>query len=220
MNALEPVDAVYAAERELRLALRAVDDMHELATSALWVLGDADLDAAKSHLTDRTDYYLEAADGHLRRLQTRCADLDSLVPELRQHLGRAGEALRVASSMAENLASSPNPQLSATAAELRPRIAVLTELVDLARPVVDQVASRTESAFEASRQVTRVELLEARTLEHTLRVAGREMARADEDINVLASVVTRADRTAHQAADTAAELIEPLTRSADRKSVV
>ena len=52
-----------------------VEDLHATIESALRVLDDAELDSAKARLTDRGDFYLEAAAEHLagsRRRATTC----------------------------------------------------------------------------------------------------------------------------------------------------
>jgi hypothetical protein len=67
------------AEQAVERARRVVDELHTTINSALRVLDDAELDSTKARLSDRGDYYLEAAGEHLSRLQRRCSDNADLV---------------------------------------------------------------------------------------------------------------------------------------------
>ena len=73
-------------------ARRFVGGLRTAINSALRVLDDAELDSVKARLSDRGDYYLEAAGEHLSRLQRRCSDNAELVDELTGHLERAPRA--------------------------------------------------------------------------------------------------------------------------------
>ncbi len=91
--ALRAADAVFAAEQAVGRARRVVEELHTTIASALRALDDAELDSAKARLTDRGDFYLEAAMEHLSRLQTRCNDMPQLTHELDGHLNRASRAV-------------------------------------------------------------------------------------------------------------------------------
>lgn len=201
-QALAAADVVYAAERSLRRAGMAVQDLHDTVNSALRVLDDAELDSAKSRLTDgRGDLYLEAAADHLGRLQTRCEDMVTVADEVAGHLAHAERALTEAATLLDQVDPS-DPAI----AQLRPRLTVLDEMVQLAKPVVRDAHDHLESAGLMSRNMPATALLEPQDPDRTIRNAGKELGRADEDVRLLDRVVERATSTAHQTTGLAAEI--------------
>ncbi len=203
---LEAVDAVFAAEQAVRRARRVVEEFQEVVTSALRVLDDAELDSAKSRLSDRGGFYLEAAAEHLGRLQTRCNELPNLATELDTHLGRAAVAVDEARDRLAEVDTS-DPALAADVEQqLQPRVAILGEVVNLARPIAQLASDHVESARQASREVTAPGLLEPQTLERSLRAAGSQLDRADEDVRLLETVVERAASQAHESVGIATEI--------------
>ena len=173
---LRAADAVFVAERAVGRARRVVDDIQTTVTSALRVLDDAELDSAKARLTDRGDFYLEAASEHLGRLQTRCNDIPELTRELFGHLNRASESLNEARGFLD-LADTSDPVVAGDVAQLKPRIAVVGEMVALAKPVAQLAAKHVDSARRASQDVTPPALLEPVTLDRSIRTAGKELGR-------------------------------------------
>lgn len=210
--ALDASGAVAAADDAIRRARRTVEDLHDTVTSAMRVLYDAEIDSAKARLSDRGSFYLEAAAEHMGRLQTRCADMRALTGELTDHLDRAARVVEEANNMTNDLRRSTDSQIAQEAAHLSSRIAVLAEMVDLARPVADLAAKHVEKAREASLDVTAPSMLEPRSLEHSIRSAGQELGRADEDLRLLETVVDRAAISAHQSAGVASEISDTARR--------
>lgn len=202
---LEAVGAVFAAEQAVQRARRVVEEFQEVVTSALRVLDDAELDSAKSRLSDRGGFYLEAAAEHLGRLQTRCNELPNLATELDTHLGRAAVAVDEARDRLSQVDTSDSG-LAADVEQLQPRVAILGEVINLARPIAQLASDHVESARQASREVTAPGLLEPQTLERSLRAAGSQLDRADEDVRLLETVVERAARQAHESVGIATEI--------------
>ena len=142
---LRAADAVFVAEQAVGRARRVVEELQTTVTSALRVLDDAELDSAKARLTDRGDFYLEAAIEHLGRLQTRCNDISELTRELFEHLNRASESLNEARGFLD-LADTSDPVVAGDVAQLKPRIAVVGEMLALAKPVAQLAAQHVDSA--------------------------------------------------------------------------
>jgi hypothetical protein len=210
--AMDASGAVAAADDAIRRARRTVEDLHDTVTSAMRVLYDAEIDSAKARLSDRGNFYLEAAAEHLSRLQTRCTDMRVLTGELTDHLDKAARVVEQANNMTNDLRRSTDPQIAQEASHLSPRIAVLAEIVDLARPVADLAAKHVEKAREASPDVTAPSMLDPRSLEHSIRSAGQELGRADEDLRLLETVVERAAISAHQSGRVANEISDTARR--------
>ena len=211
---LEAVDAVFAAEQAVQRARRVVEECQEVVTSTLRVLDDAELDSAKSRLSDRSGFYLEAAADSLGRLQTRCNELPNLVTELDTHLGRAALAVDEARDRIAEV-DTDDPPLAADVEQLQPRVAILGEVVNLARPIAQLASDHVESARQASREVTAPGLLEPQTLERSLRAAGGQLDRADEDVRLLETVVERAASYAHESVGIATEISDNARRRMD-----
>jgi len=202
---LRAADAVFAAEQAVGRARRVVEDLHTTIASALRVLDDAELDSAKARLADRGDFYLEAAVEHLGRLQTRCSDMPQLTHELDGHLTRASRAIAEARDLLEN-ADSSSPEGAIDVAQLKPRVAIVGEMVSLAKPMARLAAQHVDSARRASQEVTPPALLEPVTLERSIVTAGKELGRADEDVRLLEDVVDHAAVSARQSAGIASEI--------------
>ncbi len=208
---LRAADAVFVAERAVGRARRVVEDIQTTITSALRVLDDAELDSAKARLADRGDFYLEAASEHLGRLQTRCNEMPEQTRELFGHLNRASESLNEARGFLDR-AEPSNPVVAGDVAQLKPRIAVVGEMVALAKPVAQLAAQHVDSARRASQDVTPPTLLEPVTLDRSIRTAGKELGRADEDVRLLGDVVDHAATSARQSAGIAAEISDNARR--------
>ena len=209
MTATDPTqhaaDAVFATDQAVGRARRVVEDLHATITSALRVLDDAELDSAKARLTDRGHFYLEAAGEHLGRLQKRCTEMPELTRELFGHLNRASESLNEARGFLD-LADTSDPGVAVDVAQLKPRIAVIGEMVALAKPVAQLAAQHVDSARRASQDVTPPALLEPVTLDRSILIAGKELGRADEDVRLLGELVNPAATSARQSAGSAAEI--------------
>lgn len=205
MRELEAVDAVFAAEQAVQRARRVVEEFQDVVTSALRVLDDAELDSAKSRLSDRGEWYLEAAAEHLGRLQTRCNELPNLATELDTHLGRAAAAVQDSRDRLAEVDTS-DPAVAADVEQLLPRVAVLGEVLSLARPIAQLASDHVEAARQASRDVTAPGLLEPQTLERSIRSASSELGRADEDVRLLETVVERAAAQAHESVGIATDI--------------
>lgn len=208
---LRAVDAVFAAEQAVGRARRVVDELHDTISSALRVLNDAELDSAKARLSDRGSFYLEAAGEHLGRLQNRCGDMPELTRELFAHLNRASASVTDARALLE-VADTSDPVVASEVAQLRPRLAVVGEMVALAKPVAQLAAQHVDGAHVAARQATPTCLLEPVTLERSIATAGKELGRADEDVRLLSDVVDHAASSARESAGIAAEITDNARR--------
>jgi hypothetical protein len=211
---LEAVDAVLAADQAVQRARRGVEEFQEIVTSALRVLDDAELDSAKSRLSDRGGFYLDAATEHLGRLQTRCEELPDVATELDTHLARAAIAVDEARDRLSEV-DTRDPALAADVEQLQPRVAILHEVVNLARLIAHLASDHVESAREASREVTAPGLREPQTLERNLRAAGSQLDRAHEDVRLLETVVERAASQAHESVGIATEICDNARKRMD-----
>lgn len=209
--ALRAADAVFIAEQAVGRARGVVDELHTTINSTLRVLDEAELDSAKASLSDRGDYYLEAAGEHLSRLQQRCEDNVELVDELTAHLERASEAIVDAHDLLQD-ADLSDPELASEVAQLKPRLAVVSEMIELAKPMARLTAQHVDSAQQAAQQVTPPRLLESVTLERSIVAAGKELGRADEDVRLLENVVDHAAANARQSAGIATEMTDSARR--------
>lgn len=208
---LQATEAVVDAERAIGHARRVVDDLRTTIASALRVLEDVELDAAKARLTDRRDFYLGAAVEHLGRLQSRVVDLPH------QTNGFYGYLTFAASSIADandhlNQPESSNLSPAREIAQLSTRVAVVDELISVAKPIARLVTRHVDSALAACEQVTQATLLESMGLERSIETAGRELSRADEDVRVLGDVVDHAESNARQASRLAGEISDDAQR--------
>lgn len=210
-TALQAADAVFMAEQAVGRARRVVDELHTTINSALRVLDDAELDSAKARLSDRGDYYLEAAGEHLSRLQRRCSDNAELADELTGHLERASQVIADAHDLLRD-ADTSDPEIASEVAQLKPRLAVVGEMVALAKPVAQLAAQHVDGAHAAARQATPTSLLEPVTLERSIATAGKELGRADEDVRLLENVVDHAAANARQSAGIASDITDNARR--------
>ena len=209
--ARQAADSVFMAEQAVGRARRVVDELHTTINSARRVLDDAELDSARARLSDRGDYYLEAAGEHLDRLQTRCEDAKHLIHGVYGHLDLAVQALAALGDLL-SAADGLDSAVVADLADLRPRIAVVSEMVTLAKPVARAAVRHIESARAAARQATPASLLEPVTLERSIATAGKELGRADEDVRLLENVVDHAAANARQSAGIASEITDNARR--------
>ena len=210
-TALQAADAVFMAEQSVGRARGVVEELHTTVNSALRVLDDAELDSAKARLSDRGDHYLEAAGEHLSRLQRRCSDNAELVDELGGHLERASQAIADAHEVLRDVDTS-DPALASEVAQLKPRLAVVGEMIELAKPIARLAAQHVDSAHLAAKHVTPPSLLEPVTLERSIATAGKELGRADEDVRLLENVVDHAAANARQSAGIATEITDNARR--------
>ena len=210
-TALQATESVLDAERAIGHARRIIDDLRTTIASALLVLEDVELDAAKARLTDRRDFYLGAAVEHLGRLESHVVDLPH------QTNGFYGYLTFAASSIADahdhlNQPESSNLSLAREVAQLSTRVAVVDEMIAVAKPLARLVTRHVDSALAACEQVTQATLLESMGLERIIETAGRELSRADEDVRVLGDVVDHAESNARQASRLACEIADDVQR--------
>ena len=210
-NTLSAADAVFEAEQAVSRARWVVEELQETITSALRVLDDAELDSAKAKLSERSSFYLEAAGEHLGRLRARCNDMPELTRDLFAHLNRASQSVTDARTLLD-LADTSDLVMASEVAQLKPRIAVVGEMVALAKPVAQLAAQHVETAHQASRDITAMGLLEPVSLERSIATAGKELGRADEDVRLLGNVVDHAAASARESAGIASEITDNARR--------
>ena len=214
---LNAADAVFEAEQAVSKACWVVEELHETIASALRVLDDAELDTAKAKLSERGSFYLHAAGEHLGRLRTRCNDMPDLTHDLFAHLHRASQSVTDARTLLD-LADTSAPVIASEIAQLKPRIAVVGEMVALAKPVAQLAAQHVETAHQASRDVTALGLLEPVSLERSIATAGKELGRADEDVRLLGNIVDHAAASARESAGIASEITDSARRRMSERS--
>lgn len=199
------------AELALGHARRVVDDLHTTITAALRVLDDAEIDSAKARLTDRGDFYLEAAGEHVARLQSRVVDLPHQTYRFYGYLTLAAASLAEARGhLAET--GSADPDLARELVQLSARIATVEEMISVAKPIARQVTRHVDNALHACEQVTPATVLEPMTLDRSIGTSGRDLSRADEDARLLGDVVDRAESNAHHATFLAGEISDDVQR--------
>ncbi|GAA0969294.1 MAG: hypothetical protein Q7J48_10200 [Nocardioides sp.] len=214
---LSAAEAMFEAEQAVSRARWVVEELQETITCALRVLDDAELDSAKAKLSERGSFYLEAAGEHLGRLRTRCNDILEFTHDLFVHLNRASQSVTDARTLLD-LADTSDPVVASEVAQLKPRIAVVGEMVALAKPVAQLAAKHVETAHLASRDVTALGLLEPVSLERSTAIAGKELGRADEDVRLLGNVVDRAAASARESASIASEITDNARRRMSEQS--
>ena len=214
---LSAADAVFAAEQAVSRARGVVEELQETIGSALRVLDDAELNSAKAKLSERGSFYLEAASEHLGRLRTRCNEMPDLAQDLFVHLNRASQSFADARNLLD-LADTSDPVIAIEVARLKPRIAVVGEMIALAKPVAQLAAQHVETACQASRDVTAMGLLEPVSLERSIATAGKELGRADEDVRLLGNVVDHAAASARESAGIASEITDNARRRMSEQS--
>jgi hypothetical protein len=166
--ALGAADAVYAAEQAIGRARRTLDDLHGTGTSAIGHLGEVELELARARLTGRGDFYLEVAVGLMGCLRAPWKALSELSAELVAHLALAATAARNATELVATVGTT-DPRVRAEVAQLRPRVAVLDEMVELARRLAQTATHHVVDAHRASLDVTPPALLEPKTLERSIQ---------------------------------------------------
>lgn len=214
---LNAADAVFEAEQAVSRARWVVEELQETIASALRVLDDAELDSAKAKLSERGSFYLEVAGEHVGRLRTRCNDVPELTQDLFAHLHRASQSVTDARTLLD-LADTSDPVIASEIAQLKPRIAVVGEMVALAKPVAQLAAQHVETAHQASRDVTALGLLEPVSLERSIATAGKELGRADEDVRLLGNIVDHAAASARESAGIASEITDDACRRISERS--
>ena len=208
---LSAADAVFEAEQAVGRARWVVEELKETIGSALRVLDDAELDSAKAKLSERGSFYLEAAGEHLGRLRTRCNEMPDLTHDLFVHLNRASQSVTDARALLD-LADTSDSIIASGVAQLKPRLAVVGEMVALAKPVAQLAAQHVETAHQASRDMTAIGLLEPVSLERSIATAGKELGRADEDVRLLGNVVDHGAASARESAGIAREITDNARR--------
>ena len=104
-----------------------------------------------------------------------------------------------------------DPELASEVTQLKPRLAVVSEMTELAKPMARLTAQHVDSAQLAVQQVTPPSLLEPVTLERSIVTPARS-GRADEDVRVLENVVDHAAASARQSAGIAGEITDTARR--------
>lgn len=196
---LAAADAVFDAERALRRAAETVEELGDVAASSLRVLDDAASDAFYAHQEERRDFYLESAGDHLLGLRHRSEVMTELGEDLTRHLGVAGTAIERADDEIDRAGEFKGHDAEVRA--LRSQLEVLGEVVALARPVASQITRHAQHAAESSTRADVLSLLDTRVHE-----AGKEVARADEDVSMMRTVVDSAQSRARSSAALAGSL--------------
>ena len=115
-------------------------------------------------------------------------------------------------TISSKTADTSDPELASEVAQLKPRLAVVGEMIDLAKPMARLTAQHVDSAQLAAQHVTPPSLLEPVTLERSIATAGKELGRADEDVRLLENVVDHAAANARQSAGIASEITDNARR--------
>jgi hypothetical protein len=137
--------------------------------------------------------------------------MPALTHELFGHLNRASEAVTDARALLE-VADTSDPVVASEVAQLKPRLAVVGEMVALAKLLAQLAAQHVDTAHRASQDVTLSSLLEPVTLERSIATAGKELGRAEEDVRLLGDVVDRAAASARESAGIASEITDTARR--------
>jgi hypothetical protein len=195
-SSLVAADAVFDAERALRRAAETVDELGDVAASALRVLDDAATDVFYAHQQDRREFYLESVGEHLRGLRDRSGVMNELGEDLIRHLSAAGSAVERAGQELDHDSDVDERDVEVRA--LRAQIEVLGEVVVLARPVADQITLHALRAVESSAATDALMLCDSRVHD-----ASREVSRADEGVSMMRAVIERAQSRARTSAELA-----------------
>lgn len=196
---LAAADAVFDAERALRRAADTVDELGDVAASALRVLDDAASDAFYAHQEERRDFYVESAGEHLGRLRNRSGVMNELGEDLARHLTAASSAIERAGHELGRGTEVDEQGLEVRA--LRTQVDVLAEVVSLARPVADQITRHAQHAAESAAATDALMLLDSR-----VHQTGQEVTRADEGVSMMRSVIQSAQSRARTSAALAGSL--------------
>ena len=206
---LAAADAVFDAERALRLAADTVDELGDLAASSLRVLDDAATDAFYAHQEERRDFHLESAGDHLARLRNRSGLMNELGEALTRHLTAAGSAIERAGDELARGIDGDDRDMDVRA--LRTQIDILTEVVTLARPVAEQITRHAQHAAESAAATDALMLLDSR-----VHHAGHEVTRADEGVSMMRSVIESAQSRARTSAALAGSLSYAATHTSSQ----
>lgn len=196
---LAAIEAVLDTERALRRAADTVDDLSNVAASALRVLDDAAVDAFYAHGEERRNLYLRSAGEHLERIRNRSGVMNDLGADLTRHLTTASNAIEQASY--ELGRSTDENDRGSELQALWTQIDVLGEVVALARPVADQITRHAQHAAESAGATDALMLLDSRVHD-----TGKEMNRADVGVSVMRSVIEHAQVRAHTSSALAGSL--------------
>ncbi|MDN5895457.1 MAG: hypothetical protein L0H93_15710 [Nocardioides sp.] len=217
---LDLTDCVFAAEQSVRRARESVEDLRELTRSAMRVLDEAETEAAQADTaeSDPDGRHLEAVADQLNRLTNRCTTIGEISVELREHLEQATAALERAGRLIDELGGAINPQSAQTLAQLAPRLAVVSDMVDVARPMSRALSHNIASARTASQGLTLAALagpatVDPRQVGASLRSAGQYLHRADEDAQLAETVLDRASASSRQTGRVAGDLADHARQS-------
>ncbi|SMX87432.1 hypothetical protein BSP109_02214 [Brevibacterium sp. Mu109] len=217
---LDLTDCVFGAEQSVRRARETVEDLRELTRSALRVLDEAETEAAHADTTesDPDGRHLEAVADHLSRLTSRCTTIGEISHELNEHLEQATAALARAGRLIDELDDDIDPQATQTVAQLAPRLAMVSDMVEVARPMSQTLSHNIASASTASQVLTPATLMGPRTVDPrqvaaSIRSAGQYLHRADEDARLAETVLDRAGATSRQTGRVAGELADHARQS-------
>ncbi len=137
--------------------------------------------------------------------------MPDLTHDLFVHLNRASQSVTDARALLDP-ADTSDPVIASEVAQLKPHLAVVGEMVTLAKPVAQLAAQHVETAHQASQDVTAMGLLEPVSLERSIATAGKELGRADEDVRLLGNVVDHAAASARESAGIASEITDNARR--------
>lgn len=206
-TALTAVDAILDATLALTRSAKTVDELGDVAGSALRVLDEAASDAFYACQDERRDFYVESAGDQLVGLRRRAGVMGELCENLAHHLDMTDNAIERAN---DDLGRGDwREERVDEVVELRSRLAVLGEVVALARPVLAQLDRHVHHVAEASDRADALALLDTR-----VRVAGSEVARAEEDISMMRTVIESAQSRARSSPTAARSLSDFVTRPA------
>lgn len=205
LGVLAAADAIYDAEQSLQRAMQVLDDVSDLAASSLQVLDDAAIDSFHAHQENGRQFYLESAGENLARLRTRSHTLSDLGEDLGDHLGETSRALERAGAELDGGADDHDREPEVQA--LRTQIAVLREVLELARPLAEQIGRHARHAAVCAEQTDALMLLDTRVHD-----AGRNVSRADEGVSMMRAVIVSAQSRARTSAALAGSLSYPTTQ--------
>lgn len=216
---LDVADCIFAVEQSVRRARETVEDLREFTRSALRILDESEMDASPTGTTksDLDGHHLEAAADQLTRLTNRCTTMDDVSVELIERLDRAASTLEHAGTLIDELSGDIDAEMAQsvtqTVAQLRPRLAAVSDMVEVARPMSQTLRQNITAARTASHAVTSAALADrhhddAQRLGHSARTAGQHLHRADEDAMLSEAVIDRAGVAVRQAARVAGDLAD------------
>lgn len=209
-GAFEVTDAIFAAEQSFRKARETVDELGQLTRSALRALDEVELELHESaHRKHRLDI---ASDG-LAGLNRRCLAIGEVSDELTTHLMRATAMLEHVDQLIDAIGVDTDPSVAQVLRQMRPRLAALADLVELARPMSQSLTRNTSSAGDLSSAAASTTLpgspgLDAGPLERITRAGGQSLHRADEDVALMEAVIERAEASVIQTTTVVGEAVD------------